>query len=220
MSPARLLARLRHDGPLGVADAAAYRLVRRLTRLHAVRVFELTGSDAALPAGFKTRELSAGDVRHLADDPDNGLAPFLAGRVEAGLSRCFAAFDGEELASFVWLGGADFPAEWVYGPPIAVPEDALYLHNAVTLPGYRGRGLYPATAAAALRMSGANRLLFTVEHGNHPSLKAARRMGARDLGTGVTWGMPCGRVLRSPAGLALRERPRRMLAEDELPAAS
>lgn len=218
MNFARLSDRLRHDGAWGVADAAAYRLLRTLTRLHVVRLFELREARVPLPASFTARELKAAEVAELAEDPVHALAPFLAGRVERGLARCVAALDDHgDLASFVWLGGVDFPAEWVYGPPIAIDAGTLYLHNAVTVPGYRGRGLYPATAAAALRLTDARRLLFTVEYGNHPSLKAARRMGATDLGVAVTWGMPCGRVLRMPEGFALRKRPATPLREDELP---
>ena len=215
----RLRDRLRHDGLPSVAAAAAYRALRTLTRLHIVRVFRLTNRERPVPKGFDVRLLSAADVRRLSADPVHELAPFLAGRVDAGLAECYGLFENAsgDLASFVWLGRSDFPAEWIYGPPLEIPADTAYLHNAVTVGDFRGRGLYPALAAAVMRLADVRHLLFTVEYGNRPSLRAAGRMGAEDLGSAVTLGMPYGRTLRKPEGLSLRPRAAHTLREHELP---
>ena len=213
MDLTRLRERLTHDGIGGVAKAAAYRGLRAATGLRVVHLFEKTAG-ASPACDFDVRLLSAEDVGGHAG-PD--LPAFLAGRIEAGLSECLGAFDGEELAAFVWVGREGFPADWVYGPPLRVGPGEGYLYNAVTRRAYRGRRLFAALTETAIRRLELSRVLLTVEAGNGPSRRAAAAMGAVDRGRCVTWGTPYGRVLRMPSGFALAERPGRILGEAELP---
>ena len=144
--------------------------------------------EAASPASQPVADATSPDDRPVADQtsPDDPLAsrpapPLgslgdipadeVARRLADGHTRFTARVDGE-LAAYGWsaserahIGGLD-----LY---LAIPPDERYLWDFVTLPAYRGRGIYPLLLQDVLRRQAAVADGFWIGH--EPSNVASRR---------------------------------------------
>lgn len=142
--------------------------------------------DASLP--FNLRICREGDIDALLMqgelyrlEPDN--AETLGALIRAGLGTCYIAADGDK-ACFMQLVidsgyNRHIPVYLGDNYPDLKQGEAL-LEGAFTVPGYRGRGLMPATIARIanlLRCQGIRRLVTFVYTDNTASLKAIRKAG-------------------------------------------
>lgn len=226
---ARIANRVKYEGPFRLGRLAIYRVLRKVFRLTIVSVYAGATNELAerrktlerSPTDFAFRWLTADEVRTLGPCADELLPLYLADRIDADVSECFAALDGEKLAGFVWFAKRGFPPEWIYGPHVEIPNDHRYLFNAVTLEEYRGQKLFARTvaeAAAQLQSAGIERLFLTVECDNTASHRAVSRAGFAALGAHVTIGMPFGKIIkRSALDLLDAKPPQQILGENEAP---
>lgn len=196
-----------------------------MTRLHAVRVYQWTSDPQAVDGeadGFEFRWLTTDEVRTAASRDAKFMRPFLAARIDAGLSCCRGAFDVRtgKLAAFVWLAGSEFPPEWIFGPHVRIPADTIYVYNAVTAVEYRGRRLFGRLLVDVYEQESVRqrtRMFLTVEFANNASHNAISVAGPTDLGLHVCVGMPFGFVLKaSRLALPIAERPKSIRAEDDV----
>jgi GNAT superfamily N-acetyltransferase len=149
---------------------------------------------------------SAGDVEGLAGL--TGLAPDeVVGRLEAG-NRCYVA----------WLDGQVVGYGWVADAGAAIGELDLafrldsrdrYLWDFVTLPAWRGRGLYPHLLQAILRAEEGGRFWIINAPENVASARGIAKAGFADVGSlafaraGGVGIAPTGAAERAAAGAAV-----------------
>lgn len=116
-------------------------------------------------------------------DPALELSPAKAAAAFARGEICAGALDGERLAGYAWFAFA--PTPHVDGLWMDFDADVAYTYRTFVRPEHRGRGI----AAALYRLAdlhclerGRRHAVLCVEAHNRPSLLAAERSGARDLG--------------------------------------
>lgn len=107
-----------------------------------------------------------------------GRAPEqMEGRFAAGHSAWIASIDGEP-AAWGWVASrtADIGE---LGLTFSIPPRERYLWNFVTLPGYRGRGIYPRLLDAIVRSESAHADRFWIAYApeNMASAAGIRRAG-------------------------------------------
>lgn len=158
------------------------------------------------------RFLTPAETRWHALEPANDLEPALAERMLAGRDLCYAALDGQRLASYIWLALGSIEPELHRGEHpdtgvgISWPDDVAFVYKAFTRHEYRGRRLYPACIAHAfdeLSPLGVHALLSTTDWLNAAALRSFRRLGFRDLGLIWRFGAR-GRMLTRPPLAAKR----------------
>jgi len=142
---------------------------------------------------YEFRQLAADDVRRLAADPANDLAAGMAVRLADGSHQCFAAFDGLNLACYVWCSQRSVGPEDTMGIPTELPGDACYVFKAFSVPAYRGRGIYVLTAQrmlATCRQVGKTWGIALIEYGNVASIRSHDRIGLKPHGwiASAGWG--------------------------------
>ena len=108
----------------------------------------------------------------------------------------------DEPAGWGWVatGEAGIPE---LGVAFALPPGERYLWDFVTLPAWRGHGVYPALLRAILAQEGATRFWIGHDRGNAASARGIAKAGFRDVG--VAHRLPDGRlafVPRAPADRA------------------
>ncbi len=179
-----------HFGWKAALQRAVSRSAQKLLRLE---VNEMLWLDAGcLPASiesdpeFQFRFLTAKEVSGFAADPKNDLDASFAVRATRGLDLCFAAIaSGGQLASYSWYASGSIEPEHHLGVAMSLPTDVAYMYKAFTHPDYRGRRLYAATVALALKNlahRGVTKLVTTIEWTNFASLRGCRRLGFQELG--------------------------------------
>ena len=96
--------------------------------------------------------------------------------------RCFAARSGEEIACVYWVHRNNVRLDDV-GYEIVVPEDAVYVSDAFTAPGLRGRHIAPALSRELknrLAAEGVERWVSCVLGGNAAGLINVERGGSTE----------------------------------------
>jgi ribosomal protein S18 acetylase RimI-like enzyme len=190
-------------GTLWSIDAAE--AARSLAPRTAV-VFRAAGTDAAEPLAAAMGLPSAAD----------------ATRRFTGRRCCYAAWDGERIAAYGWASrGYECVGELERAFHMA-PDEA-YIWDCVTLPEYRGRGLYSALLAymlAELRDTGARRTWIGASLDNQPSIKGFINAGFRPaikLIYGRLLALHCAWVIAYPhaPGELVAAAQRMIIAEDE-----
>ncbi len=100
---------------------------------------------------------------------------------------CFLARAGGEVVHYTWLGFG----QWSFpdiGVQIPLSETEAYLYDGYTAPAWRGRRIYPATAAVLLRHAaagGIGRVFARVARRNPAGIAGLERVGFRGI-MGVT----------------------------------
>tara|TARA_A100001391_G_scaffold148373_1_gene105817 strand:- start:1085 stop:1738 length:654 start_codon:yes stop_codon:yes gene_type:complete len=106
-------------------------------------------------------------------------------------TRGFAVFDGESLASSIWMAKGNIPGEINHDGnnatqlPLYLPNGMAYVFSVFVLPEYRGRRLYSSMISQLTKLlssQGFTRLMLTTEGSNHRALRSVRRMGFQFLG--------------------------------------
>jgi hypothetical protein len=175
-------------GVSGTMTAALNRLLVKGASLDIVHVLYLDSPNMAaapLDDSFELRFLTPSEVRRFAKQPDNELPASFAHRAERGLDLCYAALREGRLASYSWLAMRCVEPDHAAGVALGLPSDVAYLYKAFTHPAFRGRRLYAATTAGALRelgRSGIKHFLAFVYWNNASALRACTRMGYLSLG--------------------------------------
>jgi hypothetical protein len=129
--------------------------------------------------------LDCDDLLRLAADPVNDLPACMASRLAAGGNRCFASWDGPNLACYAWSCEGAVNREDSMGIPLVLPANAYYFFKAFALPTYRGRGIYMLTAKRAmaeLSRGGKSTGIAIIEFGNVLSMRVHDRLGLKPEG--------------------------------------
>ena len=123
---------------------------------------------------------SAGDAAALA--ALTNLTPGeVVNRLEAG-NRCYVARMGGEAVGYGWIADAG-AAIGELGLAFRLEADDRYLWDFVTLPAWRGRGLYPRLLQAILRTERDGRFWIINAPENVASARGIARAGFADVGT-------------------------------------
>lgn len=104
--------------------------------------------------------------------------PQAAERLRDGQACAIAHHEGEVVA-YCWLASTPVWVGEIGHAVVPGPED-VYLYDAFTMPGWRGRGLFPAMISRLLalaRSQGRKRALIFVGAGNRASRRAIERAG-------------------------------------------
>ncbi|WP_345327634.1 GNAT family N-acetyltransferase [Novipirellula rosea] len=118
--------------------------------------------------------------------------------LEKGQARGFAFFDGELLASSIWMAQGNIPGEINHDGnhatqlPLYLPNGMAYVFSVFVLPEYRGRRLYASMISQLTKLlssQGFTRLMLTTEGSNHRALRSIRRMGFQFLGRSMLFGI-------------------------------
>ena len=121
-------------------------------------------------------------------------------RVRRGHRPWLARIAGEP-AGWGWVatGEASIPALDV---AFALPPGDRYLWDFVTLPAWRGRGVYPALLQAILAQEEAERFWIGHDRDNAASARGIAKAGFREVG--AAYRLPDGRLVIVPRGPADR----------------
>jgi hypothetical protein len=161
----------------------AYRAVRRGIGLQLAQVWGSNLSAIAEPRWddtYEFRQLAADDVYRLAADPANDLTHDIALRLAESKHRCFAAFDGPNLACYTWCATSNVGSEDTLCIPLALPGGTCYLFRSFALPAYRGRGIYMLMTQRVLAefgRLGSREAIALIEYGNVASMRSHTRIG-------------------------------------------
>jgi hypothetical protein len=183
------------------------RSCEKLLKLEVSKLIVLNAADLppAIPLDpeFTFRFLTPGEVAQFAVDPRNQLDPAFADRASGNFDFCFAALHHAQptenesktnkcqLASYSWYALNSIEGRHHVGVPMSLPADMAYMYNAFTQPEFRGRRLYGAGIALALKAlaeRGITRLVTSINTSNFSSLASCRRLGFRELGRLYTFG--------------------------------
>ena len=117
-------------------------------------------------------------------------------RVRRGHRPWLARIAGEP-AGWGWVaaGEAGIPE---LGVAFTLSPGDRYLWDFVTLPSWRGRGVYPALLRAILAQEGAERFWIGHDRGNAASARGIAKAGFREVG--AAYRLPDGRLVFVPSG--------------------
>lgn len=128
------------------------------------------------------RFLTEAEIYQFSKTPAHEIDPNFIKRALENGDRCFAALDGETLASYGWYSTK--PTEMGDGLIWNFDPAWVYMYKGYTLPKYRGQKLHAIAMAKALKLltrEGAAGLVSYVETTNFQSLNSVYRMGYKDI---------------------------------------
>jgi hypothetical protein len=175
-------------GVSGTITAALNRLLVRGASIEIVQLLLLRADEVVaepVDLSVEMRFLTSDEVRGYAAQRGSGLSLEFAQRIDRGFDFCFAAVSEGRLAGYCWLAIGSVEPEHSAGVALGLPTHMAYLYKAFTFPGFRGRRLYAALTAGALRAlgpAGITQLVAFVYWNNTSALRACARMGYRRLG--------------------------------------
>lgn len=193
VSLANIRASITERGTAATFGDLAYRAVRRVADVHVLRAMTLTpqsladASSLAAAPELRWGFLDAPALLELATrggDVDMDL-PFVHEAMQRG-DRCFAALDGDVLASAGWY--STLPTPVADGLDLWFAPDWAYMYKGYTAHAYRGRrlhGIGMARAMAAYVDEGYRGLISYVDAANIASLKSCARLGYVTFGTAL-----------------------------------
>lgn len=172
-----------------------YRLIGRfvvldISRLMIAETQTLKKSRLALPE-FQFRELTRDDLHRHSTSADLRIADDAKERLDRQ-HRCFAAFHGNLLISYCWFARHSIDADNnrgrhpQSGVGLNLPDDAVFVYDAITIKAYRGRNVISSIlhhAASFLVEDGILRALTTTDWTNTSALRAMEKSRFRSLGT-------------------------------------
>lgn len=178
-----------------------YRIMRRLAIANIRCFFVAEWGDlelTPLPSGLVFAELSRRRLERLREDFPQLLGPEYTGFLENGQARGFGVFDGDSFASFLWMASGNIPGEINRDAhpatrlPLTLPPGIGYVFNVFVLPEYRGQRLYSAMISQlsmVLRDESFTGLLLTTDGSNYSALQSVQRMGFKQLGRSLLFGV-------------------------------
>jgi hypothetical protein len=202
----------RHYGPTATAYWLGSRIIEKLLRLEASELLYLDvvdlPSSIEIDSEFTFRFLTLSEVTRFSQNPSNNLAKDFVARTESRHDLCLAALHREQLASYSWYAMNSIEGLDHIGVPMSYPTNVAYMYNAFTHPEYRGRRLYGAGIALALRkltQQGVTNLITTINCSNFASLRSCRRLGFSNLGRIWTLGRGARRLALTPRAARQRD---------------
>lgn len=174
---------------IALATTERYKL-RQLLVGHRIdmRVYQQAIAAPATPPvaeGLQLQRLSADDLRALATDDAEFKQRQLNRLARFGESYAYAVLADGTLSHISWL----LPAKAIVRdePAVLAPDDREYeITCCETLPGFRGRGIYPFAIGNLISIAsqnGARRVLMKTTADNKPSQTGIERAGLQDIGT-------------------------------------
>jgi RimJ/RimL family protein N-acetyltransferase len=105
-------------------------------------------------------------------------------RDKFGLDQCYIGFLNHEIAHLAWIY---YPHEAMRHPtPFRrLRPDEVAIANCVTLPAFKGRGVYPAVLRqllAQLQSEGYRQCFMYIDAGNNPSQRGVIKVGFKPVG--------------------------------------
>jgi RimJ/RimL family protein N-acetyltransferase len=105
-------------------------------------------------------------------------------REKFGLDQCYMGFVDDEIAHIAWIY---YPHEAKRHPTRfrRLRSDEVAIANCVTLPAFRGRGVYPAVLRqllARLQSEGYRHCYMYIDAGNEPSRRGVMKVGLAPVG--------------------------------------
>ena len=172
----------------------AYRVVRRFAIANVCHFYQSPIDKmprTPTPSEYDICSCSSKRLREHASELDCAIPERDLEMLDAGASKCFAAFQADSLAGFAWVAFGNIPGEMNHdgkpetGLPIQLSDEAAFVFQVLVLPAYRGRRLYAAILsrmADDLHHEGIHTLVLTTEGSNQNALKAVERMQFRKVG--------------------------------------
>jgi len=164
------------------------RRIRDRVQIQIIRCFcadHVVPALARCPPQYTARFLSPASIRDFAKDSASDMTQeFVADALAKG-DECFGILDGPTLAAYSWYSSK--PTRTL--PPelfIHFDDHYIYMYKGFTREGYRGQRLHAIGKTLALQSYMARGLLgmiSLVEFRNSDSLRSARRMDARVVGS-------------------------------------
>jgi hypothetical protein len=136
-----------------------------------------------LPEGFEIRVATTAELIEAATDPVNDLNADWVRKAHQRGDICMAAFDGDQIACYVWRAFSPAPFEkglWVHFSP-----EYPYSYKAYTRPDYRRRRLQHYASLSMERWMlerGYTHIISYIETHNYPSLTSSKKRGNRRVG--------------------------------------
>jgi hypothetical protein len=140
---------------------------------------------AQCPPQYAARFLSPASIREFAKDPDCDMTQEFVAEAVAKGDECLGILDGPTLAAYSWYSSKPtrtIPQELF----IHIDSRYIYMYKGYTRERYRGQRLHAIGKTLALQMymaRGLRGMISLVEFRNSDSLRSAKRMGARDVGS-------------------------------------
>jgi len=105
-------------------------------------------------------------------------------REKFGIDQCYIGFVNDDIAHLAWIY---YPHDSKHQPTRfrRLRSDEVAIANCVTLPAFRGRGVFPAVLRqllAKLKSEGYRHCYSYIEVGNAPSQRAVAKVGFRPVG--------------------------------------
>jgi hypothetical protein len=133
--------------------------------------------------GYQGRFVEPEALEPMAHARQHELDPgFLEETVRRG-DRCYAMFEGDELAAYGWYAKQPTPIDEHFR--LHFDKDYIYMFKGYTVPAHRGKRLHAVAMSRALRAfaeEGRRGLVSYVASNNFASLKSTARMGYRQFG--------------------------------------
>jgi GNAT superfamily N-acetyltransferase len=181
---ARILERLRSDGPLAVVRRIAARVTRRLygRESHVWYGLALDGErpHPVLPEGIRLRPGTVDDVPALAGIMNQPHRDDATAQLANDTAELYVACEGDWVVFACWIFKERAPVEAARGGWLELPGDTVCLEDSGVSPDFRGRGVAGATwatVADGLAERGYSRMITKVAEDNVPSRKAVSKAG-------------------------------------------
>ncbi len=169
----------------------ALRPLRRIGAHLQVQIIRCFCADQVVPAlaqcppQYTARFLSPASTRDFAKDPEYDMTQEFAAETLAKGDECFGILDGPTLAGYSWYSSK---------PTRTIPQELfihfdnryIYMYKGFTRESYRGQRLHAIGKTLALQTymaRGLRGMISLVEFRNSDSLRSAKRMGARVVGS-------------------------------------
>lgn len=170
---------------------AVYRAANQVTEMAVWNALVLTVDTLdkkllADPRRANGRMISAADMRPYVDDRANVLTTRFIDEAVTNGDRCYALFEGDELAAYAWYATRQTRLLEITGAPVLHFDTSyVYLYHGFTKPKFRGQRLHAVGMASALvELAGEGKagLVSYVDSSNLASLKSCYRMGWETFG--------------------------------------
>jgi hypothetical protein len=165
-----------------------YRVLNKIVQFEILkgmtaRLQDVTDAGLFETQGFEARFVGEGELAKFAFDGAHDLSAEFLHQARGRGDRCYALFDGDELASYGWYSDLPTPVDEHF--VLHFDPAYTYMYKGYTAPGYRGKRLHAIGMCRALRAlseEGKKGLISYVLSNNFASLHSVARMGYRIFG--------------------------------------
>lgn len=140
---------------------------------------------AALISDLEIRQVNKNECLSACSNPGLGLEKEFVTRAFNDGGMCHAALSGNNIVSYCWRTTRAGRVPHVPGVDVEVSDQYSYGYKALTLPEYRGRGIYPAIAEVERKYCAEHGILKGISFAafsNLASLRSNQKFGNEVLG--------------------------------------